>query len=365
MKGFVTKLRVKIRNTFHAIHEEVEDALYRRVSAKIKKKTLLIVKTGDAGDYIIFRSLLKDLRMSKKFRDHHITLLGGSSYRGLAEELDKDTLDEFIWADSALLENEDYFDEMVRNIFNRGFEFAFCPNYSMTLCDVKFLARCGAKEKVCAKGDTLHVSEAQKNKYAEDFTTIIDTGERFDFEFFRYKDFLEILLEEELRTPEVMIPVETREEKIIFVCSAAGSENKGWSESTFSALVTSLANTFPGYEIKSGAVTDGQAQDALDLCRKISFAALVITSHETAYHLAMAMKKRTVFISSGKDYNRFTPYPAEFKRPSVTLLPEKVKRNILKPEGVIKYQTSGPGEDISDITVEQVLASAKMLLKNV
>ena len=65
----------------------------------IPEKRLIIFRHDGIGDYVLFRNFLEVLKKSPRFAGYKITLLGNAAWKELAEFLDKDHIDEFIWLD--------------------------------------------------------------------------------------------------------------------------------------------------------------------------------------------------------------------------------------------------------------------------
>ncbi len=62
-----------------------------------KPPGLLVLRLDAIGDYILFRDLLPVLRHAPRFRGHRLALVGNVAWRELAETLDREVVDEFIW----------------------------------------------------------------------------------------------------------------------------------------------------------------------------------------------------------------------------------------------------------------------------
>ena len=384
MTTFFKKVDNKFKNLTQAIHQELQDFIYSKPSKKIIPKTLLIIKVDSIGDYVIFRNFLSEIRTSKKFRDYKITLLGNVWYKELAEEYDKDTIDEFIWVDLLKLKKENYFNETVKRIFKSGFEYCISPNYSMAAEDVKLLARSGAKYKICPKGDDINMPLDQKIKYLKKFTSIIDTKKRFDFEFYRYKAFFELLLSDALKVNNVYLPVATENKKQIIICPGANSAFRKWSVNNYAGLLDLINNNFPEFdyliigsegesELGEQIIATSKTKNVSNLCGKLTLtqlaeliagSTLLITNDTGPYHISMALGKKTVCISNGNNYNRFTPYPDEFKKEAFTILSDKVQELVKQPDKIKNFQNKGSQENINEISVEKVFKAVTQLLKN-
>src|SRR5688572_21731561 len=109
----------RIRNTIY----QIVSRLSQKAKSKIQPATLLIIRTDEIGDYILWRNVLPCIRQSKAFRDHKITLLGNPAWKEIALTLDAKYVDEFIWLDKKKFKSKmQYRLHFLRSIRNRGFE---------------------------------------------------------------------------------------------------------------------------------------------------------------------------------------------------------------------------------------------------
>lgn len=377
----IGKIKSKAGNYFKKWKEGIQDFAYLNKISHTNERSLLIIKIDSIGDYIIFRNFLKGIRKSAKFRNHRITLLGNIWYKEIAERFDKDSIDEFIWVDLHRLKEPQNFNLLVKRIFRQGFEHAVSPNYSPAAEDVKLLGRSGARFKYMQKGDTINVSEDIKKKYQTGMS-VIDIGSRHDFEFYRYTSFLERFLEEDVLTKDSVLELPVNEDKKIIICPGANSVLRMWPAKNFAKLIEYISAEHASHSfILIGSPNEKQLGEEILLCcnnknvlnkigklnpeqvaEEIAGAALVITNDTGPYHISMALRKKTVCISNGNNYGRFTPYPSQFRRNSVTVISEKLEQMIQDPAWVIKLQSEVSREKISDISVDKVYKTVKELM---
>jgi len=60
-------------------------------------KEILLIKLDEIGDYFLFRNFLAYIKQSELFKDFKVTICGNSVWKNLAENLDVNFVDEFIW----------------------------------------------------------------------------------------------------------------------------------------------------------------------------------------------------------------------------------------------------------------------------
>ena len=73
-------------------------------------KRVLIVRLDAIGDWILFRNVLSHIRRSAKYRDAELTVFGNPAWKGVAELLDGDSADHWIWCDNR------------NDLFRKGYE---------------------------------------------------------------------------------------------------------------------------------------------------------------------------------------------------------------------------------------------------
>lgn len=357
---------------------------YSRPSAFIRSNSLLIIKPDSIGDYILFRNFLASIKSSTRFKNYTITLLGNSWYKDIAETYDKGAIDHFIWVTLEDLRSKDSFFSVVKGLHQQGFETAFCPNYSMTVEDLKLLALCGAKNKIGHAGDQLNLSEFEFRKYERFVQTWIGKGIRTDFEFFRYRDFFAKVLNTEQLPTVSKLPIEVKAQKKVIICPGANSELRRWDTDHFAALICELDRNYPGREfVVVGAGSDTHRAAAIareitsveikdqtgklnlvHLINEMAGSELVVTNDTGPYHIAMALGLKVLCLSNGNNYGRFTPYPSSMQGRSITLLPATISIEENDQEALCKFQSKVSAENINQITVEQAMHACKQLMRD-
>src|SRR6185295_16195827 len=110
----MNSLYQKIRHKGYAL---IENTLFKHFSLFTKKNTLLVVRIDSIGDYILFRNFIQELKNSEKFRNYKITLCGNTWWKDLAEKLDADYIDAFMWVDYAKMTEDTYRFNLYKKIF--------------------------------------------------------------------------------------------------------------------------------------------------------------------------------------------------------------------------------------------------------
>ncbi|MBA3665087.1 MAG: glycosyltransferase family 9 protein [Bacteroidetes bacterium] len=381
MSSFLEKIKNKINNSATSWKVRFQDARFSGVSRASASKEILVIKIDSIGDYILFRNFLKSIKESKKFKNYRITLLGNVWYKEFAEAFDRDVVDEFIWVDLHQLKKISTFNSLAKKFHASGFEYVVSPSYSPAIEDVRLLYLCGARNKVFHKGNDLNVKACLREKYTSD-AYAIETGHRLDFEFYRYRDFFQKFLNEKPRVTDSRIAIPISDSKTVLICPGANSLLRKWPAPMFAELIDQIHDAYAGYSFFIvGSSSDWETADQIinkcisknisnqcgkqnlvDLTKLVASCGLFISNDTGPYHIAMALKKKAVCISNGNNYQRFTPYPPELDRQSVTVLSDKVETLMMDAASIAISQSHLSQEKMSDIPVEKVFKAVKKLL---
>ncbi len=354
---------------------------------------LLLVRLDRIGDYILFRNYIKILRNSEKYKKYSFTLCGNIAWRDLAETLDRDYIDDFIWIHrDKFLKNIAYRIKILLLISSKGFELAIHPTYSREFFygDVVVKAS-NAKIRVGNTGDGTNISKWQKKLSDNYYTSLIPTKSEFLFEFNRNKEFIEGLLGHEIDITFPMIQLKSDEIKslshrnyaVIFPGGAADSRK--WSGENYARIVNILSNKYhldiviaggPGEEYISAEILsriniqtniiDKVGKTSLpELLVLIAGAELLVSNDTSAVHIAAGVKTKAICLSNGSFFGRFVPYPHEMDLEIHTLFPPEMKGMEEFDLSIRKYRELSPIDintiepETVEIIVDQLLCSGK------
>ncbi len=90
---------IQIRNVFNFLIFLFLDFFIGLKKQNVNPGSLLFLRFDSIGDYLLFRNFLAIIREEEKYKNCKITLCGNIIWKELAETLDSDVIDEFIWMD--------------------------------------------------------------------------------------------------------------------------------------------------------------------------------------------------------------------------------------------------------------------------
>jgi len=300
---------------------------------KRTEKCLFIIRTDEIGDYILFRNFLQEIRNTEKFKNYKITLIGNKVWRGLAEFLDQQFVDEFIWIDVNDLWGTQFFKTIFGNFKSRSIDFLIAPQPARNWTADRISMMVPAKNKIVAES-TLENTSASTKKIADFFYTgKILIPENVENEFAKNKFFFEQVCLEKISIETPFIDAanwSTRCEetnKYIVIVVGAGSLKRAWPADNFAEIVKFLLE-FPDIDV---ILTGGKGEDGIgnkilkdvmnarvenligktslpDLAKIIAGSLGVISNETGAAHMAAALNINTIVLLGGGHFGRFMPY---------------------------------------------------------
>jgi len=350
-------------------------------SRKIKPKSVLLIRLDAIGDYVLFRNFIEILKKNEKYRDFSLTLLGNIAYRTLAEELDSEFIDKFIWLDRKRFARDlKYRYKKLKEITTNGYEIVLSPVYSREFFVDRIVKLVNAKEKIGSVGDLSNIRKWEKNISDKYYSKLIPAKNEIMFEFYRNKEFFENILgvKIDIEKPHIelrqrKVPFELLQKYAIFFIGAGGEFRK-WGIRNFAIIGKHIKDKY-GYEIVlCGAQSD--VNDALefnkhfggnyydlvgrtnliDLLYIIDNAKLMISNETMAPHLAVALNvKYDIFvISNGNHFGRFVPYPKWIAPNYHAIFHPYIENNLENYRLLSNSYGFGSRLDINEISIEKV-----------
>jgi len=359
------------------------------------EKKLLIVKLDHLGDYILFRNFLKIIRESEKFKGYKITFCGNIILKELAEGLDSNYVDEFIWIDL-----KDFFTEykskyrynIIKKISSVYYDIAFQPSYSRNYFWGDSIMRAVvAGEKIGFDGDMNNLKGGLKKKADGIYSRLIKLSDDKVFEFHKNKCMIDEIIDgggSGCEFPFIELSAQSLKygpESYCVIFPGASAVKRRWGTEKYAAVADYVAQN-AGYKVfiagspaeinlahevaavmksKNFEIICGMA-GLFQTASLLSDAAMVICGDTGAVHMAMASgASKVVCISNANHYGRFIPYPAGLDSRLVCVFPDIVDKMIAEKgrAAVIEEFKYGSDIDINLISVEKVICALSALFE--
>lgn len=358
---------------------------------KTEIKNLLIIKLDAIGDYVLFRNFLEIIHRSAKYKDYQITFCGSSDIKDLAETLDNDFVDKFIWIDKAKMAYKPfYFLQIAKFLYGR-FSVAIQATYSRDVIGDVLIKLSEAPKRFGFRGDLNNQSAKKKIKTDTWYTELIDIDENNFFEFNKNKEFFEKICEEKINLSAAVIDrkkipdfyfkhgFKSNFNNYVVIFPGANQSFRRFYPAGFAIIIDYLWEKYSYLPIIAGSQNDqliaaaikasslsniinltGQTS-LIELTALISESSLLISNDTAAVHLAMALGTKTIVLSQFNHYGRFVPYPKEMAEGRMhCLTPDKYKE--LNERELIKKFSKGSRENIDLIKLEDVFSAIDKLL---
>ncbi|AWM79380.1 hypothetical protein DKL61_02875 [Gammaproteobacteria bacterium ESL0073] len=370
----------KIKRIIHCFLLNIIDLVAIR-KANIKEKSLAIIRVDAIGDYILFRDFLPLLKVSNQYKDYKITLIGNGVWKALAEALDSEYVDDFIFLDrNKFYRKYSYRFMMLRKLSSFGFDIVLNPMYSREYYISESITKSlSAHEKITCEGDHSNISAHDKKKADSFYTRLFLNTKEVMFEFYRNQQFFEQLLGKPLSIhmsiDKRKLPVFNQMLPSHFIVLFLGASRpyRKWSAKNFAEVAIFLKQKYHYEIVICGAPSDiEQAQlfkkffkyDYVDLVGKTTLLELMsvilqsqflISNETSAVHFAVALGvSKVIVLYNGRHFGRFTPYPESLHQGyKVVCHPEIAKNKNVYQE--ISHDRMYINQlDINDITVDEV-----------
>ena len=362
----------------------------KRGKPEIKSKTLLLIRLDSIGDYILFRNFLEIIKTSNKYGDYKITLSGNIIWKDLAETLDKNYVDNFLWINRKKFYSDSWYKiRILREVFNAGYEAVIDTTYSREILFGDALVRASdSKIKIGSSGSQdKHVTWKRKLLTDKYYTKLIPASEENLFEFNRDKEFFELLLDKKLdiKCPEINSSKLPKYQGLpgsyCVVFPGSSDAKRRWGTSNYAEICEYLISEFElqivipvgggeknivdeiGKIVKSEKLIDLSGKCTLtQLAVVIADSEIVISNDTAAVHIAAAVGKRFLCISNGSYLGRFLPYPEAVFSEANYIFPDEIMRELETTKELLsKYELNSPF-DINSISVDTVKEKIKELL---
>lgn len=344
---------------------------------KNKNNDLIIIKTDNIGDYILFRNFLPIIRKDKRFQKSNITLVANEAYKNLLNEFDKKFLNQVIWVNrEKFLYNLVYRVKLLVKLKSSNYHSLICPIYSRDFFICDWISNwIISKKKIAFKGDISNQPRMQKkisdNWYNDLFENKIKKN---IFEFENNKKFVEFFLKKKLSIKKIFFDLKKYKPKLKFkkyICFFvdAGQAEKKYSIENFIKIAVKLLDKtnykiiflgqsrqeFSNINLNKNFLNLCEKTSLTDLVKIISRSDLLISNDTCAHHMAAATNRNCLVIYAGLHYGRFLPYPKHIYPKHKVIMHPKINYNLTK-KSLFKYR------DINNIKTEDIIKKIKKII---
>ena len=315
-----------------------------RTQPKVRNdsQTLLLIRTDEIGDFVLFTPMLKHLRAI--YRDYKISLVVNEQFLNLAEtcpyvdEVIPCKVKRYRW-------NFLYRLNFIRHLRARAFDAAIYPLYSREPLGDEILYCSGAAERIGFDGNfssKARCSKTQNNRY---YTRLIGSRHTMGTELERNQGFVEHLfggkISESDFAPELWLTQEDRSfvsglleeagldssrDLIVILFPGASWSGKIWPPNNYARLADQLVERYGARMVICGGPRDIPVTSAVaaqmkgdptvlagrttlrQLAALLEVCALYVGNDTGPLHVAVTIGIPTLCIMGGGQFGRFYPY---------------------------------------------------------
>jgi ADP-heptose:LPS heptosyltransferase len=326
--------------------------LVKLLPARRGEAHLLIIKTDEIGDYILFRSYLKYFKQQGKYKKYKLTLIGNVAWRQIFEAYDKETVDNTIWLNKKeFKKNLTYRFNFLKNV--RGLQTSDVANciFSRSIQNDDAIAWVAMGDyKAAMEGDNTNRGKDVDNWDKNIYTEIVAAGDQSVFDAIRNRNFISAILQIQQIPVENHLSVKSVREplsgKYYVMFLGAGNPERKWPIGHFVEIASYVANNYdlipvlcggPDDKIDAISFIDRYQKEVIDYTGKTSLlqltellsnAQFLICVDTGALHIAAAVGCPVIGLYSGKFYGRFAPYPKEITEQFYPVYPDFVDQLI-------------------------------------
>jgi ADP-heptose:LPS heptosyltransferase len=313
-----------------------------------QKKRLLLIKTGEIGDFIIFSGILEYIRSLYAEEEWEITLLAASGSELLANFLKKDVLGLGILFDSFIPVNQKSFSwnllyryKKQLDLIQTKYDLVISPTFPRFRDESQILFISKSEQKIGVGIDDTSLDLKIERNDRQPNTELFESFPGLLTEIDRNAHFIKMLgYDGEINAvPRWKIPEHDRNtarqtlkdlglvNQIAVICPGAGAKHREWPAAKMAEAIDYLWDKYSILSIICGSPAEKYISEeiqsylkstkAICLCGKtnlvelgaiISISRLCISMDSGPAHLAIAVNSPLVCIVGGGHYKRFFPY---------------------------------------------------------
>jgi ADP-heptose:LPS heptosyltransferase len=356
-----------IKYFFYKITNLIVNIVFLKIN-KSKSNDLIIIKTDNIGDYVLFRNFLPEIRKDKRFKNSKITLVANETCKDIVNEFDIKYINHVVFINrKKFLYNLIYRIKLLIKLRSSNYHSLICPIYSRDFFICDWISNwIFSQKKISFAGDDSNQLQIQKkisNPWYDDLFEHRSKENIFEFE--NNKKLIEFFLKKKISIKKTFFNIKKKKLKfknhICFFVDAGQVERK-YSIENFSKIAIKLLER-TNYKIiflgqsKHNLNNISLNKNFFNLCEKtsltdlvkiISKSKLLISNDSCAQHIAAATNTNCLVIYAGFHYGRFLPYPKNIYPKHNVIMHPKINFNLIK-KNLLSYK------DINNIKTQDIL----------
>ena len=380
-KDLISKWIYRLKYPFKLWTYALMDAWIGFRYGYVPQKKLLIFRLDLIGDYLMCRPFFSALRKEPKWAELEFVFAGNQMYKDLAEWLDPQSFESFIWIDRARFINSlAYRYGILKKIRLAGFEVVIHPSHTRQYWPESIVQISGAATAITGENVGHYMNAWELNLTSAAYSNIVATGPAVLFEFFRNRSFFSALANSaadvrQLRTniPDVDLSALDLAADYFVLAPGASTKNRRWPIENFAELARKIWREKSWQVLVIGGAAESELGAALirllpevkveNLAGKLSLpqsmvllkgARLLISNESAPIHMAATTGTAAICLSQGNHFGRWNPYHNEVADWIATVYPAAFGDISQNFEALGKKYHDGSEWPMADIEVEDV-----------
>ncbi|GAB2821440.1 glycosyltransferase family 9 protein [Ferruginibacter profundus] len=319
------------------------------------KDTILLIKTDELGDYILFRNYIT-LIAAAYGTNKRIIFVGNQMWKNLFDNFDQHpSIITTYWVDKANFKRKMWYRYRLLKQINRlNAGIAINMVYSRTRrYEDAIVSAAIATTKIAYTGNADNALPVEKLLNKKLYTQLIAVPDKLH-DFFKHRLFLQQLTGKNIEAPSLEIPTIGNQDfsippkPYVLIFPGSGKPEKIWSTDKFITVANFITNTTGFHICLCGSKADvphainfinNFTGDVTDYCGKTNMIQVIeliqncrftVSIDTGSVHLSAACNVPAFAVYNGIHYGRFAPYPAELKKNIYPIYPDEVEKQLLR-----------------------------------
>ena len=350
-------------NRLKGILYEITGLFAASGNRKKQSSAILIVKTDEIGDYLLWRCFLKELSTSERFSGKTVHFCGNSSWKSLFDAFDSDGIQHTIWLEKLCFKKDLFYRfRFLKNIYRERYLIVINPTYSRDKRNDDAIVKAAmAGETIGMVGNPESVKPYELGYDKGLYTQLFDHSEKPLFEFLRNRLFTEFITGTQSQIKNTLVPFNRLPvlpielpEKFAVVFPGSRSKSRIWPTDYFIAVCNYLYTSYGFTIVIAGAGADKIYTTAFadqyqypcinlygsttlpQMLSLLKNAQCLLSVDTGSVHLAAAAGCAVFGVFNGSQYKRFAPYPPEIAPDFFAIYPDEVEAELSDAELVKK-----------------------------
>ena len=333
---------------------KLTDYLFRGRKISSDHYSLIIIKLDEIGDYILFRNFLEIIANSNRFKAYNITLCGNVIWKEIAEKVDYEYINNFVWLNKNRYVNSIlYRNKINRMLYKKKFNVIINASFSRSFyLDDAIVKLINADKKIGFSTDLSNLFFWQKLISDKYYDCLIETN-KIVFEFYKNRFFVSKIIDEEVKIYKPSIDYNNLksnyriDQEYIAFYLGGRKDYKRWNIENFVKVAEYIFQNLHCKIVLLGSYNDLEYSNKfkslfkqsiiidlidktslIDVIKILSGAKFLLCNDSGIAHISAAVGTLTVVILNGTHFGRFFPYPIETRLDVNSIYPIHIKSSI-------------------------------------